>query len=534
MSILRIPSVHSVHNGNYTCRAKNMAGNSSETAEIRVKVPPAWIVQPMNQSVNLYHDATLQCSADGYPLPEVTWYKQTDLEPKVIKSGHGFKILENGSLLLQNVTEDSTGQYLCEVSNGVGSPLRKASLLQISYKPHVTILKRKILEPVQKNTRLDCRATGDGPLTAKWLKDGKTLKNTSRFLEDIRLLKIHFLKSKLTAIPETVVIGSSVRKPTNTVVVTLFTVAENGPESVESLSSGISKVPFALYSPVIIIDGIVNVKVIFLSMASTERHHVEIRLSQKFVKTWLLVYNVLPSDSGVYQCVVSNKHGTGSAQIILKVLEPPGPPLHFSIKPHDAGLLLKWKEPFNGQADVTNYVIQRKFKDDVYTALQMALDYIGAPSRIGEWMNVSVPSTVTMFILQNLEKRFKHKIRLLAQNSVGLSPPSQEIAFHVDKNVDKELHKDKNGSIRETELDGKSQCQENYYNASTLVRRDNDMKSTTSCTSDADRRSFTSGYYSTVSPYAMFRLQDDPRENPEAVYDAYDITNNSTGTFQNK
>lgn len=63
MSILRIPSVHSVHNGNYTCLAKNMAGNYSETAEIRVKgrTVSACSLGEEKKLVNIEHVIFLSC-----------------------------------------------------------------------------------------------------------------------------------------------------------------------------------------------------------------------------------------------------------------------------------------------------------------------------------------------------------------------------------------------------------------------------------------------------------------------------------------
>jgi hypothetical protein len=36
-------------------------------------VPPRWIVEPADQSVVLGKSVVLQCQADGFPKPTVTW-----------------------------------------------------------------------------------------------------------------------------------------------------------------------------------------------------------------------------------------------------------------------------------------------------------------------------------------------------------------------------------------------------------------------------------------------------------------------------
>lgn len=44
------------------------------------------------------------------------------------------KLLENGTLLLQNVKEDKEGFYLCQAENGIGTGIGKVIQLRVNCK----------------------------------------------------------------------------------------------------------------------------------------------------------------------------------------------------------------------------------------------------------------------------------------------------------------------------------------------------------------------------------------------------------------
>ena len=66
------------------------------------------------------------CSAEGYPKPTFTWYKnfrrvKTEQDPR-------FTLLSNGSLLIDPVNETDTGDYIChitQIGDRVGTSLRE-------------------------------------------------------------------------------------------------------------------------------------------------------------------------------------------------------------------------------------------------------------------------------------------------------------------------------------------------------------------------------------------------------------------------
>lgn len=72
---LVIEHISSEHSGNYTCISSNVAGTERFTVPVTVNVPPKWILQPKDSSVQAGEDISLHCQADGYPTPVVTWSK---------------------------------------------------------------------------------------------------------------------------------------------------------------------------------------------------------------------------------------------------------------------------------------------------------------------------------------------------------------------------------------------------------------------------------------------------------------------------
>ena len=49
------------------------------------------------------------------------------------------RLLANGSLFLQSVTEESEGSYLCQANNSIGSPLGKVVQLKVNCKSPINI-----------------------------------------------------------------------------------------------------------------------------------------------------------------------------------------------------------------------------------------------------------------------------------------------------------------------------------------------------------------------------------------------------------
>jgi len=68
-------------------------------------------VAPVDQSV------TLQCEAEGYPGPEISWHKDGQQITESIRR----RILSTGALQIVFVQPGDTGRYTCVAANLAGS-----------------------------------------------------------------------------------------------------------------------------------------------------------------------------------------------------------------------------------------------------------------------------------------------------------------------------------------------------------------------------------------------------------------------------
>lgn len=92
-------------------------------------------------------------------------------EFKPILSSSRSRVFQNGSLVIHSVVKSDEAEYLCQVTNSVGSGLSKVIKLTVHIAAHFDTKFRA--ETVRKGQegRLKCEASGDRPLTIVWMKD---------------------------------------------------------------------------------------------------------------------------------------------------------------------------------------------------------------------------------------------------------------------------------------------------------------------------------------------------------------------------
>ncbi|XP_071866088.1 Down syndrome cell adhesion molecule 2 isoform X10 [Bombus fervidus] len=181
-SILMIESLSPDHNGNYSCVARNLAAEVSHTQRLVVHVPPRWIVEPADVSVERNKHVALHCQAQGVPTPTIVWKKATGSksgEYEELRERAYTKILSNGTLLLQHVKEDREGFYLCQASNGIGSGIGKVVQLKVNSSPYFAAPSRLVTVKKGDTATLHCEVHGDTPVIVTWLKGGKIELNPS-------------------------------------------------------------------------------------------------------------------------------------------------------------------------------------------------------------------------------------------------------------------------------------------------------------------------------------------------------------------
>ncbi|XP_066145696.1 cell adhesion molecule Dscam1 isoform X41 [Euwallacea fornicatus] len=178
MSSLLIESVSYEHAGNYTCAVANEAGESTFNAELQVNVPPRWILEPTDKAFAQGSDAAVECKADGFPKPVVTWKRATGVSPgdyKDFKPNNPDVRVEDGTLMINNIQKTNEGYYLCEAVNGIGSGLSAVVLISVQAPPQFEVKFRNQTSRRGDPAVLQCEAKGEKPIGILWNINNKRL-----------------------------------------------------------------------------------------------------------------------------------------------------------------------------------------------------------------------------------------------------------------------------------------------------------------------------------------------------------------------
>ncbi|XP_066145703.1 cell adhesion molecule Dscam1 isoform X48 [Euwallacea fornicatus] len=177
-SSITVDSVSEDHAGTYTCLAENQAGKTEFTTTLRVNVPPRWILEPTDKAFAQGSDAAVECKADGFPKPVVTWKRATGVSPgdyKDFKPNNPDVRVEDGTLMINNIQKTNEGYYLCEAVNGIGSGLSAVVLISVQAPPQFEVKFRNQTSRRGDPAVLQCEAKGEKPIGILWNINNKRL-----------------------------------------------------------------------------------------------------------------------------------------------------------------------------------------------------------------------------------------------------------------------------------------------------------------------------------------------------------------------
>ncbi|XP_074595893.1 cell adhesion molecule Dscam1-like isoform X2 [Brevipalpus obovatus] len=202
MSALAFKPLKPEHSGHYSCIASNEASTENHTVILSVDSPPRWKIEPQSRSTIVGESLLIDCQANGKPEPRVLWKKAHDSSElasnfKTVISGSRVQTLVNGSMYFIEITDDDSGSYMCEASNGIGSPLSTVITITVHVPARFMERYQAIQSRKDDTVELTCTAIGEMPMKIIWSKDGKMINPLiSRIVDEHQAIKREFL-SKL-------------------------------------------------------------------------------------------------------------------------------------------------------------------------------------------------------------------------------------------------------------------------------------------------------------------------------------------------
>ncbi|KAE8748711.1 hypothetical protein FOCC_FOCC004514 [Frankliniella occidentalis] len=159
----------------------------------QVGVPPAWETEPQDASAERGRTAHLHCRARGVPPPTTVWKKAVggrNGEYRELREFRerppAFRVLTNGTLVMQAVGEDAEGFYLCQANNSIGSPLGKVVQLKVNSRPYFAAPSRMVSVKKGETAVLQCDISGDRPISVVWLHGGMELTPATNYRVSVK------------------------------------------------------------------------------------------------------------------------------------------------------------------------------------------------------------------------------------------------------------------------------------------------------------------------------------------------------------
>ncbi|XP_043509543.1 Down syndrome cell adhesion molecule-like protein Dscam2 isoform X14 [Frieseomelitta varia] len=440
VSLMTIEAVSGRHAGEYTCTASNAAGATSYSATLAVNVPPRWILEPTDKAFAQGSDARVECKADGFPKPQVTWKKAAGDTPgdyTDLKLSNPDISVEDGTLSINNIQKTNEGYYLCEAVNGIGAGLSAVIFISVQAPPHFEIKLKNQTARRGEPAVLQCEAQGEKPIGILWNMNNKRLdpKSDSRYtireeilangvLSDLSIKRTERSDSALFTCVATNAFGSD-----DTSINMIVQEVPEVPYGLKVLDKSGRSVQLSWAAPY---DGNSPIKryVIEYKISKgsweTDIDRVLVPGSQQNVAG---VFNLRPATTYHLRIVAENEIGASdpsdTVTIITAEEAPSGPPTSVRVDALDQHTLkVTWKPPpredWNGE--ILGYYVGYK--------LSSSSDYIY------ETVDFSKEDGKEHHLqIMNLKTYTQYSVVVQAFNKVGSGPISEERRQHTAEGV---------------------------------------------------------------------------------------------------
>ncbi|KAE9525649.1 hypothetical protein AGLY_014176 [Aphis glycines] len=158
------------------CEDADSDANTSADVELDVNRPPVILDASSPTLVNAMEgqSSRLECYADGFPEPRVTWTRENN---GILTTGGNF--YRGNVLRFFNVTKDDRGIYFCNIVNGIGGGVRRIIDFRVNFSPVITVSKIMYShrEPLKRNLDVQCLVEAYPTPKIEWLYNGVVLPN---------------------------------------------------------------------------------------------------------------------------------------------------------------------------------------------------------------------------------------------------------------------------------------------------------------------------------------------------------------------
>ncbi|KAM6431741.1 protein turtle homolog B [Liasis olivaceus] len=352
--------------GKYTCIPSNSLGRSpSASAYLTVQYPARVVNMPPIIYVPVGIHGYIRCPVEAEPpVSLVKWNK--DGRPLHIEKYSGWSLLEDGSIRIEEATEEALGTYTCVPYNALGTMGQSPpARLVLKDPPYFTVLPGwEYRQEAGRELLIPCAAAGDPFPVITWRKVGKPSRSRHTTLPSGSLQFRSLSKddhgewecvatnivTSITASTHLTVIGTSPHAPSNVRV------------AVSMTSANVSWEPG--YD-----GGYEQTFSVWMKRAQFGPHDW-LSLPVPSGPSWLLVDNLEPETAYQFSVLAQNKLGTSSFSEVVTVntlafpvttpepLVLVTPPRCLTANRTQQGVLLSWLPPANHSFPIDRYIME--------------------------------------------------------------------------------------------------------------------------------------------------------------------------------
>ncbi|XP_061557873.1 protein turtle homolog B-like isoform X3 [Phycodurus eques] len=404
--------------GKYTCAPSNSLGlPPNASAYLTVQYPARVVNMPSVLYVAIGLPGFIRCPVDATPPVTLVKWKKDGL-PLRIDKYPGWSQMDDGSIRVAEVTEDSLGTYTCMPYNALGSMgWSPPAPLVLKDPPKFSVVPGgEYRQEAGRELVIPCEADGDPFPNITWRKVGKPTKSKHNVLPRGSLQFKSLTKedhgewecvatnvaTSITASTHVQVIGTSPHAPTSVHVVASSTWANASWEV--GYDGGFQQALSVWYGHVL----------------KRERlgPHDWLSIPVPGGQEWMMVPGLEPETTYQFSILTQNKLGTGPFSEVVTVntlvfpISTPEPlvlltpPRCLTANRTQQGVLLTWIPPANHTAPIQHYVME---------------------FRLGERWEVlddSIPSGETEMLARDLIQEAWYEFRVMAVMDDTMSEPS--------------------------------------------------------------------------------------------------------------
>ncbi|XP_050305182.1 cell adhesion molecule Dscam2 isoform X6 [Anthonomus grandis grandis] len=441
ISTVSIESADAIHSGEYSCEAENSAGKDSFAASLNVNVPPRWILEPTDKAFAQGSDAAVECKADGFPKPVVTWKRATGVSPgdyKDFKPNNPDIKVEDGTLMINNIQKNNEGYYLCEAVNGIGSGLSAVVLISVQAPPQFEVKFRNQTSRRGDPAVLQCEAKGEKPIGILWNINNKRLepKGDNRYtireeilpngvLSDLSIKRTERSDSAIFTCVATNAFGSD-----DTNINMIVQEVPEVPYGLKILDKSAKTVQLSWVAPY---DGNSPIKKYLIeykpSKGSWEKNSERVLIPGD--QTEAGIFTLRPATTYHIRIVAENEIGSSDPSDTVTIITaeevPSGPPTDIRVEAEDQHtLVVYWKPPardhWNG--DIQGYYVGYKLANTDKPYLFETVEFPREEEGKEHHLKIT-----------NLKTYTQYSVVVQAFNKVGAGPTSEEYKANTAEGV---------------------------------------------------------------------------------------------------